>query len=137
MVGALNAPPVPFVPEQHQLQPGYATIVVGTGSPESHAAVYDALAGDIPTLFGFATPMPFVELQKMLDEANAWGLHRYHKGCYVEALSDGVIDALTEHFPNKVSHLSIVLFYRLDGVYSRIHDDATAFSGGRSPVTQF
>lgn len=133
MVGALNAPPAPFVPEQHQLQPGYAAIVVGTGSPESHAAVYDALAGDVPTLFGFATPMPFVELQKMLDEANAWGLHCYDKGCYVDTLSDGVIDALTEHFPNKVSPLSIVLFYRLDGAYSRIHDDATAFSGGRSP----
>ena len=32
MVGALNAPPAPFVPEQHQLQPGYAAIVVGTGT---------------------------------------------------------------------------------------------------------
>jgi len=26
-----------------------------------------------------------------------------------------------------------VLFYRLDGAFSRVTDDATAFSGGRSP----
>jgi len=133
MVGGLNAPPAPFVPEQHQLQPGYAAIVVGTGTPESHAEVFAALRGGVPALFDFATPMPYVELQKMLDEANAWGFHCYDKGCYVEALSDDVIDALTEHFPKKISPLSLVLFYRLDGAFSRVEEDATAFSGGRSP----
>ena len=132
IVGGLNAPPAPFVPEQHQLQPGYAAIVVGTGSDSHHADVVAALAGDVPPAFQFGTPMPYVELQKMLDEANAWGFHCYDKGCYVDALSDEVIDVLTTHFPNKVSPLSLVLFYRLDGAYSRVADDATAFSGGRS-----
>ena len=44
-----------------------------------------------------------------------------------------IIDAVTEHFPNKISPLSLVLFYRLDGAFSRVEEDATAFSGGRSP----
>jgi FAD/FMN-containing dehydrogenase len=133
MVGALNAPPAPFVPEQHQLQPGYAVIVVGAGDPEHHAQALAALQGGPAPLFTFATPMPFVELQKMLDEANAWGLHAYDKGCYVESLSDDVIEAVTTHFPAKTSPLSLVLFYRLDGAFSRVAEDATAFSGGRSP----
>ena len=133
MVGGLNAPPAPFVPEQHQLQPGYAAIVVGTGTPEQHAEVVAALREGAPPLFEFATPMPYVELQKMLDEANAWGFHCYDKGCYVDELSDDVIDAVTEHVPNKVSPLSLALFYRLDGAYSRVDEGATAFSGGRSP----
>lgn len=132
MVGALNAPPAPFVPEQHQLQPGYAAIVVGTGSAESHAEVLEALHA-VPVLFDFVTPMPYVELQKMLDEANAWGFHCYDKGCYVETLSDEVLEALTTHFPAKTSPLSLVLFYRLDGAFSRVPEQATAFSGGRSP----
>jgi FAD/FMN-containing dehydrogenase len=133
ILGALNAPPAPFVPEQHQLQPGYAVIVVGMGAPESHAAVLSALAAGPPPLFDFTSPMPFVELQKMLDEGNAWGLHCYDKSCYVERLSDEVIAVITDHVPKKVSPLSLVLFYRLDGVYSRVAEDATAFSGGRSP----
>ena len=132
LLGGLNAPPAPFVPEQHQLQPGFAAIVVGFGSAESHAEVLDALGG-VPGLFDFASPMPYVELQKMLDEANAWGFHCYDKGCYVETLSDDVIDIVTEHLPNKTSPLSLILFYRLDGAYSRVAEDATAFSGGRSP----
>ena len=132
MVGGLNAPPAPFVPEEHQLQPGYAAIVVGTGTPEQHAEVVAALREGTPPLVEFASPMPYVELQKMLDEANAWGLHCYDKGCYVDELSDDVIDVVTEHVPGKVSPLSIALFYRLDGAYSRVDEGATAFSGGRS-----
>ena len=41
--------------------------------------------------------MPYVALQQMLDEANAWGFYNYDKGCYVEDLSDDVIDVFTEH----------------------------------------
>jgi FAD/FMN-containing dehydrogenase len=133
VVGGLNAPPAPFVPEEHRLQPGYAMIVVGFGSPEEHAGVLDRARSAVPPVVDFASPMPYVELQKMLDEANAWGFHAYDKGCYVEELSDGVIDALTETFPKKLSPLSLVLFYRLDGAYSRADEDGTAVSGGRSP----
>jgi hypothetical protein len=133
IIGAISAPPAPFVPEQHQLSPGYATIVVGTGTAESHADVCAALAGGVPPLFEFTTPMPYVELQKMLDDANGWGLHCYDKGCYVTELSDEVIDVLTTHVPEKTSPMSIVLLYRLDGAFSRVAEDATAFGGGRSP----
>ena len=134
MIGGLNAPPAPFVPEEHQLKPGLGAIVVGFGTAERHAEVVAALQEGGPApLFGFATPMPYVELQKLMDEANAWGHHCYDKGCYVDELSDGVIETVTEQLPNKVSPLSLVLFYRLDGAYSRVAEDATAFSGGRSP----
>jgi hypothetical protein len=132
MIGGLNAPPAPFVPEEHQLAPGYAALVVGTGTPERHTEVCAALADGVPPLFQFLTPMPYVELQKLIDEANAWGLYAYDKGCYVKELSDEVIDVVTAHFPRKTSPQSLVLFYRLDGAYSRVAEDATAFGGGRS-----
>ena len=133
VVGGLNAPPAPFVPEEHQLQPGYAMVIVGFGSAEEHAAVVAQAGAAVPPAFTFATPMPYVALQQMLDEANGWGNFYYDKGCYVDDLSDGVIDALVEHFPQKTSPMSIVLFYRLDNAYSAVAEDATAFSGGRSP----
>jgi hypothetical protein len=132
IVGGLNAPPAPFVPEQLHHQPGYGMIVVGFGSAEEHAAVLERARAAVPPLVEFATPMPYVELQKMLDEANAWGFYAYDKGCYLAELSDEVIDAFTEQFPRKTSPMSIVLLYRLDGAYSRVPEDATAFSGGRS-----
>ena len=51
----------------------------------------------LPPLFDLVTPMPYVELQQMLDEANAWGSHGYEKGTYLEDLTDAVIDVLTKH----------------------------------------
>jgi hypothetical protein len=79
------------------------------------------------------TPMPYVQLQKLIDEANAWGIHCYEKGSYVEELSDEVIDVITEHVPRKNSPMSVLLFCRLDGAYCRPGDDDTAFRGERSP----
>jgi FAD/FMN-containing dehydrogenase len=133
VIAALNAPPAPFVPEQHHFQPGYALVVTGFGSAEAHAEVLADIREALPPVFEFAAPMPYTALQQLLDEANAWGQYAYDKGTYLEDLSDEAIQVLTEHVPLKQSPLSVVLFYRLDEAYSEVAEDATAFSGGRSP----
>jgi FAD/FMN-containing dehydrogenase len=131
--GALNAPPAPFVPEQYHFTPGYGLVLTGFESAPEHAQLVTQIRESLPPLFDLVTPMPYVELQKLLDEAGAFGFYDYEKGTYVEDLSDGVIEVITEHVPRKNSPMSLVLFYRLDGAYCRVGDDETAFSGGRSP----
>jgi FAD/FMN-containing dehydrogenase len=133
VIAGLNAPPAPFVPEQHQFRPGYALLITGLGSPEEHAAAAARIREALPPLFEFVTPMPYVELQQLLDEANAWGLFGYEKGCYLAGLSDDAIAVISDQLPRKRSPLSNLLFYRLDGAYSEVADDETSFSGGRSP----
>lgn len=131
VIGAINAPPAPFVPEEHQLAPGYVLVLTGFDSAE-HPQIAADIQRRLPPLFDLVTPMPYVALQQLLDEANAWGSYAYEKGTYVEELSDEVIDILTAHVPTKTSPMSLLLMYRLDGAYSDVADDATAFSGGRS-----
>jgi hypothetical protein len=133
VIAGVNAPPACFVPEQYHVQPGYALLITGFGSANEHAAVVARIRESLPPLFDFVTPMPYVELQQLLDEANAWGLLSSENGCYVEGLADEAIAVITEHLPRKSSPLSDLLFYRLDGAYSEVRDDDTAFSGGRSP----
>ena len=133
VAGAVNAPPAPFVPPEHHFAPGYVLLLTGFGSGPEHARLVTRIRQSLPPLFDLVTPMPYVELQKLLDEANAWGIHGYEKGTYVEELSDPVIDVITEQVPRKNSPMSVLLFYRLDGAYCQPGDDETAFSGGRSP----
>ncbi|HEY0620180.1 MAG TPA: FAD-binding oxidoreductase [Kribbella sp.] len=133
LIAALNAPPAPFVPEQHHFQPGYALTVTGFSSAEEHARVMADIRDALPPLFEFATPMPYAALQQLIDEANAWGFHCYDKGSYLEDLSDEAIQVITDQVPLKQSPLSVLLFFRLDEAYSEVGEDATAFSGGRSP----
>ena len=132
VAGALNAPPAPFVPEQHHFAPGYGLVLTGFGSAPEHAQLVTQIRESLPPLFDLVTPMPYVELQKLLDEAGAWGSYSYEKGTYIQELSDEVIEVVTDHVPRKNSPMSMVLFYRLDEAYCRVGDDETAFSGGRS-----
>ena len=77
--------------------------------------------------------MPYLALNQMLDEDNRWGQYDYEKGGQIAEITDGVIDVVTEHFPLKQSQASVVLFYRVDGAYSNVGDDETAYGGDRSP----
>ena len=133
VISGLSAPPAPFVPEQYHFVPGFAFSVSGFGSAEEHQALLERIRTALPPAFEMVSPLPYVALQQMLDEGNAWGFHCYDKGLYIEDFSDEVISVVTEHVPQKVSPLSVVIFYRLDGAYSAVAEDATAFSGGRSP----
>jgi FAD/FMN-containing dehydrogenase len=133
VIGALNAPPAPFVPEEHQMKPGYALIVVGFGSPEEHAALMSRARTTLPPLWEFVTPMPYRDLQQMLDEDNRWGQYDYEKGGQIAEITDEVIEVITERVPHKQSPGSAVLIYLVDGAYSGVGDDETAFGGDRTP----
>ena len=133
LIAGLNAPPGLFVPEEHRLQPGYALVVAGFGSTGKHDEVVARIRQALPPLWEFVAPMPYVALQQMFDEANAWGFHDYAKGTYLPDLSDEVIEVVADHLPRKNSPLSALLLHRLDEAYSEAGEDDTAFSGGRSP----
>ncbi|HEY0620181.1 MAG TPA: FAD-binding oxidoreductase [Kribbella sp.] len=133
LIGGVNAPPVPFVPEQYHYKPGYALVITGFSTTEEHEQTMAEIRTALPPLFEFATPMPYTALQQLLDEANAWGFHAYDKGIYLDDFSDEAIQVITDQMPLKQSPLSVMLVYRLDEAYSEVAEDATAFSGGRSP----
>ncbi len=138
VTAAVTAPSAPFVPAEYHGTPGYAMLVTGFGSAErdataEHTAAVNQIRRRLPPLFDLVTPMPYVALQQMLDEANAWGVHAHEKGAYLEDLTDDVIAVITEHVERKTTPMSAVMFYRLDGAYSQVGDGETAFSGGRSP----
>ena len=129
----VNAPPAPFVPEQFRLQPGYGLVLVGFGSQQQHTAVAQEVRRAQPPLFDLVTPMPFVQLLQMFDEGNRPGMFAYDTATIVADLTEEVISVLTEQLPRKNSPLTGVFCYRLDGAFSRVAEDATAFAGGRAP----
>ena len=133
VTGAVNAPPAPFVPEQHHFAPGYVLVLTGFGGTPEHAQLVGRIRATVPPLFDLVAPMRYTELQQLLDAANAWGGYAYDKSCYLDGLSGPVIDVVTEHVARKTSPMSALLFYRLDGAYCQAGEQDTAFSGGRSP----
>jgi FAD/FMN-containing dehydrogenase len=133
VVACLNAPPAPFVPQEHHFTPGFALLLAGFGSPDDHAAVADAVRARLAPMFDVVTAMPYVEVQQLLDEANAWGQLYYDKGTDLVDLSDDVIAVVTEQMQRRSSPMSVALFYPLAGAFSEIGEDETAFGGSRTP----
>ena len=76
---AVNAPPEEFVPEEYRFQPGYAVLLAGFGSDDEHAQLCQRARSAVTPLFEHVDRIPYVGLQQMLDEANAWGLYCYEK----------------------------------------------------------
>ncbi|NUP51758.1 MAG: FAD-binding oxidoreductase [Catenulispora sp.] len=129
----LNAPPAPFVPQEHHFTPGYALILAGFGTAEEHAAVVDAARAKLAPLFDFVTPMPYTALQQMLDEAAPPGILAYERALYLNSLSEDVIAVMAEYSGRKSSPMSFSPAFRMDGAYSAVPEDATAFGGSRQP----
>ncbi len=133
IIGLLNAPPAPFVPAEHHFKPGVLLVLVGFGSPEDHAAQCGQISGALTPLFEFATPMPYVALQQLQDEATAHGQFNYEKGTQLPELSDAVIEVFVNHLGRRSIPTSQVLFYRLDHAYSAVEENATAYGATRTP----
>ena len=62
LLAGLNAPPAPFVPEEHHLRPGFALVLCGFGDPDEHAQAVDRLRAALPPLVEAVTPMPYTAL---------------------------------------------------------------------------
>jgi FAD/FMN-containing dehydrogenase len=133
IIGALDAPPAPFVPEEHLGKQGYVLITTCFGPADQRDEVTRRMREAVPPLFEFAAPLPFMAVQTMIDEANAWGQYDYDKGADFDELTDEVIDIIVDHFPQKQSHGSVVMMYRLDRAFCDVPDGATAYSGRRTP----
>lgn len=58
----------------------------------------------------------------------------YEKALYLDDLTDEAIAVLAGRAGEKTSPMSFAPIFRLDGAYSLIDDDATAYGGRRSPL---
>ncbi len=133
LLAGMTAPAAPFVPAEYHGVDGFAVVVVSWGSQEDHAAALQPLR-ELSPQFEMVSPIPYVELQKLLDDDAPWGSLSYEKGLYLDELSDDVIDLLVEEFPRKTAPLTMLPMFRLHGAYCRVPEDATAFGGRRRPV---
>ena len=129
----LNAPPAPFVPPRYHFTPGYLLLMVGFSSAEEHARIIAPIREQLPPLFELVSPIPYIALQRTLDETAPWGLLGYQEVIYLDELTDDVISVIVNMIPAKRSPMSYCLIFRLDGAYSDIGDDETAFGGRRAP----
>ncbi|MEJ0002389.1 MAG: FAD-binding oxidoreductase [Pararobbsia sp.] len=73
-------------------------------------------------------PMPFIEMQKLLDGAYPDRAYNYWKSTFVTDLSDDLLDIVVEHANRALSPLSGVVLELYGGAAGRVASGDTAFA---------
>jgi FAD/FMN-containing dehydrogenase len=120
----LVAPPEEFVPAPLQGKPVCAVIPISFGDPELLRPIRE-FGSPFADLVG---PMPYLEVQNLLEPSSPWGFLNYWKAEAVPELSDDVIDLNLEHSERIGSPRTVTFFQPLGGALGRLPADATAIT---------
>ena len=92
----LTAPPAPHVPAELRGRPVLGMISVWAGDPAEGAAAVAALDALGPPLVDNLRPMPYTEVQQLMDRGAPAGHRDYFKGGFMSDVTDEAIDAIVE-----------------------------------------
>ncbi len=110
-----------------------ATLAVYDGPVEEGAEVLEPLRVLGDPIADFSGPMPYTEVQKLLDEDYPDGWRYYWKSVNIDGLGGGVVEALKEHAEAAPSDHSTIDVWFQGGAMDRVGADESAF-GKRSAI---
>ena len=88
MVSLLTAPPEEFMPAALRGRPALAVLLCHSGDHPAGGTVVDRLRTACPPDADLVAPMPYPQLQRMLDGSAPAGRRGYWKSGYIAALDD-------------------------------------------------
>jgi FAD/FMN-containing dehydrogenase len=132
-VAFITAPPIEMVPEPARGKPAVGVIVAYTGALEGAESALAPLLGFGPPAFAHVGPMPYLALQRLLDEANPHGLQNYWTADFLDELPDEAVETLATLATSPVSPLSQVIVVPGGGAVARVPEEATAFGERQAP----
>jgi FAD/FMN-containing dehydrogenase len=129
----VTAPPADFVPEPVRGQPVVAIICCYAGSVADGEEAFRPLR-ELPYLgVDLVAPMPYVAVQRLLDDASPHGMQNYWTADFLAELPDEAVDVLVERATKPVSPLAQVILIPGGGALARVPEEATAFGQRTAP----
>ena len=129
----VTAPPADFVPEPARGQPVVGIVCCYAGSVEDGEEAFRPLR-QLPYLAAdLVQPMPYVAVQKLLDEGSPKGMQNYWSADFLAELPDKAIDVLVELATKPVSPLTQIILVPGGGAIARVREEATAFGQRSAP----
>jgi FAD/FMN-containing dehydrogenase len=133
LVNLLTAPPAPFLPEEWHGKKLVALIGCYSGDPEEGAVAMAPLRelGDpVADLIG---PMPYVQMQSLIDALWPKGTKAYMKAGYLSGLDDHAIETAARYHQDATSPSSEIHIQHFGGAIARVGDEETAYGERQAP----
>ena len=126
-VAFITAPPLDFVPEPVRGHPVVGVVICYCGDPAVGQEVLAPLLEFGPPAINLVQQMPYVAIQRLLDDPNPPGMRNYWSGDFFGSLPDEAVDTLVAHATKPASPLTQTILVAGGGAIARVPEDATAF----------
>jgi FAD/FMN-containing dehydrogenase len=121
------APPAPFVPAELVGRPVVGIMVAVFGDLDRAVELAAPLRALGPVVDAVG-PMPYVALQRLIDEGSPRGLQGKFESAFMDTLPDAAIDAALAVAERIPSPFTDVLIQPLGGAYARVEPHTTALA---------
>ncbi|HEX2084121.1 MAG TPA: FAD-binding oxidoreductase [Solirubrobacteraceae bacterium] len=122
----ITAPPAPFVPEHLRGRRAVGMFVCWSGDPAAGEEACAPLRAIAPPAVDLVGPMPYNEVQQLVEPTTPWGRREYWKAENLAALTDAAIDTLVAFHDRCPSPFTAVVIEPKLGAIARLPEDATA-----------
>ena len=133
LANLITAPPAPFLPEEWHGRKLVALIGCYAGDPEEGAAAMAPLQqlGDpVADLIG---PMPYVQMQSLIDALWPHGTQAYMKAGYLRELDEPAIESMVGFHQGATSPASEIHVQHFGGAVARVGAADTAYAERQAP----
>ncbi|WP_158057891.1 FAD-binding oxidoreductase [Halorussus halophilus] len=124
-------PEIEEFPEEHWGEPAVAILGCYAGDSSAVESAEGEPFGPLKTIADpiadLSSPMPYVELQQMLDVDYPDGRNYYWKSVYVDELTDELIDRILDHAAGCPSKLSTIDVWQGGGAITDLSQEDAAF----------
>jgi FAD/FMN-containing dehydrogenase len=129
----LTAPPAPFLPEEWHGKKLIGLIGCYSGDPEEGAkamAPMKELGDPVADLIG---PMPYVQMQSLIDALWPKGTNAYMKAGYLSDLDDHCVETAAHYHQEATSPASEIHVHHFGGAVARVDEGETAYGERQAP----
>ncbi len=129
----LTAPPAPFLPEEWHGKKLIGLIGCYSGDPEEGAKAMQPLRDLGDPVADLVGPMPYVQMQGLVDALYLRGTKAYMKAGYMRDLDDKAIETLVRCHQDATSPASEIHVHHFGGAVARADADETAYGERQAP----
>jgi FAD/FMN-containing dehydrogenase len=133
LANLLTAPPAPFLPEDWHGKKLIALIGCYAGNPDEGATAMQPLRDLGDPVADLVGPMPYVQMQGLIDALFPRGTKAYMKAGYLRDLDDDAIETLVRYHQDATSPASEVHVHHFGGAVARVDAGETAYGERQAP----
>jgi FAD/FMN-containing dehydrogenase len=133
LANLLTAPPAPFLPEEWHGKKLIGLIGCYAGDPDDGAEAMQPLRDLGDPVADLVGPMPYAQMQGLIDALYPRGTNAYMKAGYLSGLDDHAIGAVTRYHQEATSPASEMHIHHFGGAVARVGQDETAYNERQAP----